>query len=128
MDAVKSAESLDDLISEWQAAGNKLNTEELHGFSESVGKLCNSLQTSVNQVAAFRKSFPSARYSEYGEAYHFLNCLLGDAKPIAQEVQDEINTQSQKINYEVSLIAVKESKSAIARKSSHLSIRFSHHT
>jgi hypothetical protein len=128
MDAVKSAESLDDLISEWQAAGNKLNTEELHGFSESVGKLCNSLQTSVNQVAAFRKSFPSARYSEYGEAYHFLNRLLGDAKPIAQEVQDEINTQSQKINYEVSLIAVKESKSAIARKSSHLSIRFSHHT
>jgi hypothetical protein len=116
MDAVKSAESLDDLTSQWQDVGKKLTTEELHGLSESAGKLCTSLQTSANQVAAFRKSFPSARYLEYGEAYHFLNRLLGDAKPVAQEIQDEINTQSQKINYDVSLLAVKESKSAIARK------------
>jgi hypothetical protein len=116
MDAVARATTLNLILYEWQNSGDNPSAAKLDQLSGSAKHICTSLQTSVNQVAAFRKSYPDARYSDYGEAYHFLIRLLGEAKPLAADIQEEINTQSQKINYEVSLMAVKESKSAIARK------------
>ena len=117
MDAIVLADSLNDLISEWQdvrTPGKKLSAEELEKFSRAAGQVCDSLQTSVNQVAAFRKSFPAARYSDFGEAYHFLNRLLGDAKPIMEEIKDEINKEQEDLNLKVSRSALEESRSAIA--------------
>lgn len=123
MDTIVLADRLDDLVSDWQNVSKKLSTKELELNSEMLGKLSQSaeeirasLQTSVNQVAAFRKSYPAARYSDFGEAYHFLNRLLGDAKPISGEIKDEVNRQQENLNLQVSRTALEESRSAISRK------------
>lgn len=122
MDAIVLTDSLDDLVSEWQDLRKKLSAEEtkhsekLKSLSQSADEVCNSLQTSVNQVAAFRKSYPAARYSDFGEAYHFLNRLLGDAKPVTREIKDEINRQQEDLNLKVSRTALEESRSAISRE------------
>jgi hypothetical protein len=122
MDAIVLADSLDDLVSEWQDMRKKLSANELkhskklEDLSQSAEEICASLQTSVNQVAAFRTSYPAARYSDFGEAYHFLNRLLGDAKPITGEIKDEINRQQEDLNLKVSRTALEESRSAISRE------------
>ena len=123
MDAIVLAGSLDDLVSDWQDVRKRLGTNELKpnskkldDLSQSADEICTSLQTSVNQVAAFRKSYPAARYSDFGEAYHYLNRLLGEVKPIAGEIKDEINSQQEDLNLKVSRSALEESRSAIARE------------
>jgi hypothetical protein len=122
MDAIVLADSLDDLVSEWQDLRKKLSADDemkyskkLEDVSQSSEEICASLQTSVNQVAAFRKSYPAARYSDFGEAYHFLNRLLGDAKPVTGEIKDETNRQQEVLNLKVSRKALEESRSAISR-------------
>jgi hypothetical protein len=123
MDAIVVADSLDDLVSDWQDLRKKLGTNELKhskkmdDLSQSAEEIRSSLQTSVNQVAAFRKSYPAARYSDFGEAYHYLNRLLVDAKPITGEIKDEINRQQEELNLKVSRAALEESRSAIASES-----------
>lgn len=122
MDAIVLADSLDNLVSEWQDVRKKLSVNELkhskklEDLSHSAEEVCNSLQTSANQVAAFRKSYPAARYSDFGEAYHFLSRLLGDAKPVTREIKDEINRQQEDLNLKVSRTALEESRSAISRE------------
>jgi len=123
MDAIVRADRLEDLVSEWQSLRKRLrakevepDSKELDSLSQSAEELSSSLQTSVNQVAAFRKSYPAARYSDFGEAYHFLNRLLGDAKPIMGEIKEEINRQQENLNHKVSTAALEESRSAISRK------------
>lgn len=116
MDACICAHSLDKLVSQWRDAPKALNSDELQDLLQLAKQSCNSLQTSVNQVAAFRKSYPAARRSDYDEAYHFLGRLLGEATPIAEEIKDLLETQHQMKTYEVSTLAVTESKSAIARE------------
>jgi hypothetical protein len=122
MDAIVLTDSLDDLVSEWQDLRKKLSADEmkhskkLEDLSQSAEEICTSLQTSANQVAAFRKSYPAARYSDFGEAYHFLNRLLGDAKPVTAEIKDEIKRQQEDLNLKVSRKALEESRSAISRE------------
>jgi hypothetical protein len=120
MDAIVLTDSLDDLVSEWQDLRKKLSADEmkhsrkLEDLSQSAEGIRTSLQISANQVAAFRKSYPAARYSDFGEAYHYLNRLLVDAKPITGEIKDEINRQQEELNLKVSRAALEESRSAIA--------------
>jgi hypothetical protein len=123
MDAIVIADSLDELVSEWQDLCKKLSADELKldskkltALSQSADEIRTSLQTSVNQIAAFRKSYPAARYSDFGEAYHYLNRLLVDAKPITGEIKDEMNRQQEDLNLKVSRKALEESRSAIARE------------
>jgi Mg2+ and Co2+ transporter CorA len=123
MDAIVLADSLDDLVSEWQDLRKKLSADDemkhskkLEKVSQSSEDIYTSLQTSANQVAAFRKSYPAARYSDFGEAYHFLSRLLGDAKPVTAEIKDEINRQQEDLNLKVSRKALEESRSAISRE------------
>ena len=80
-----------------------------------ANQTCAEIQTSVGQVAAFGKSFPSVRQSDYDEAYHFLERLLDQAKSMSQEIKETLDTQHQIKSFEVSSLAVHESKSAIAR-------------
>jgi hypothetical protein len=123
MDAIVLADSLDDLVTEWQDLRKKLSADDemkhsknLEKVSQSSEEVYTSLQTSVNQVAAFRKSYPAARYSDFGEAYHFLTRLLGDATPVTGEIKDEINKQQEDLNLKVSRKALEESRSAISRE------------
>jgi hypothetical protein len=122
MDAIVLTDLLDDLVSEWQDLRKKFSGDEmkhskkLEDLSQSAEGICTSLQTSANQVAAFRKSYPAARYSDFGEAYHYLNRLLGEAKPVTGEIKDEINKQQEDLNLKVSRKALEESRSAISRE------------
>ena len=123
MDAIVRADHLEDLVSEWEnlrrrlsANELKLESQELEKLSQTAEEICSSLQISVNQVAAFSKSYPAARHSDFGEAYHFLNRLLGDAKPITGEIKDVINKQQEELNLKVSRTALEESRSAISRE------------
>lgn len=115
MDAIIRARSLEALPSAWSAANMPADINELREIHVMATQTCAELQTSVNQVAAFNKSFPSVRQSDFHDAYHFLERLLDEAKSRAQEIKETIDTQHQIKTFEVSSLAVHESKSAIAR-------------
>lgn len=114
MDAIMRASSIDDLVSQWPGAGKAVETNELLEVSALARQTCTALQISVNQVADFRKSYPSVRQSDYRDAYHFLERLLREAKDMAEQIKDTLDTQHQINNIEMSSLAVHESKSAIA--------------
>jgi hypothetical protein len=114
MDAVMRARSIDVLASRWPDTSKSVDTHDLREISQLANQTCAELQTSVNQVVAFNRSYPSVRQSYYHDAYHFLERLLTEAKSMAQEIKDLFDTQHQTKNIEVSTLAVHESKSAIA--------------
>lgn len=115
MDAIVRARSIEHLAIRWPNANKTADINELREISLMASQTCAELQLSVNQVAAFNRSFPSVRQSDYHEAYHFLERLLDEAKSMAQEIKEAFDTQHQIKNFEVSSLAVHESKSAIAR-------------
>jgi hypothetical protein len=115
MDAIVRARSVEHLASLLPDASKTADTNELREVSMMANQTCAELQTSVNQVAAFSKSFPSVRQSDFHDAYHFLERLLGEAKRMAHDIKETLDTQHQIKNFEVSSLAVHESKSAIAR-------------
>jgi hypothetical protein len=115
MDAIVRADSLDYLASQWLDGHKSADISALHEISLIASKTCAELEMSVKQVAAFNKSFPSVRQSDYHDAYHFLERLLDEAKRIAQEIKETLDSQHQIKNFEVAALAVHESKSAIAR-------------
>jgi hypothetical protein len=115
MDAIVRARSIENLALILPDASKTADTNELREVSVMAGQTCAELQTSFSQVAAFSKSFPSVRQSDYHDAYHFLERLLDEAKRIAQEIKETLDTQHQIKNFEVAALAVHESKSAIAR-------------
>jgi len=116
MDGVKSELSIDFLTSQWLTAPKDIDTDGLNHLSQSATGICTSLQTSVGQISAFRRSHPAAKCLGSDEAEHYLDRLLANAKPIAEEIQDKINKRQEKLNLEVSTTALKESRSALARK------------
>jgi hypothetical protein len=89
---------------------------EMYNLARSARKTCASLQTSINQVSAFCRSYPTARRSDYDEGSHMLERLLGEAKPLSEEIQICINTQQQRDQHEETQLSIGESKNAVARK------------
>jgi Mg2+ and Co2+ transporter CorA len=117
MDAVKCSYSFHHLLTSWQCVfKSELSIEDMYRLSHSARMTCVSLQTSISQVAAFHRSFPAARRSDSDEASHFLERLLGEAKPLSGEIQASINTQQQRDQHEETRLAIGESKNTIARK------------
>jgi hypothetical protein len=115
MDAIARACSLDVLASQWPDANKPADINELREISLIASQTCAELQTSAKQVAAFNKSFPSVKKSDYHDAHHFLERLLDEAETTAREIKESLDTQHQIKKFEVSALAVHESKSAIAR-------------
>jgi len=115
MDAIMRARSIEYLASQWPDTSKSFDINELRQFDSRTNETLAEIQTSVNQVAAFSKSFSSARQSDYHEAYHFLERLLDQAKSMVREIKETLDTQHQIKSFEVSSLAVHESKSAIAR-------------
>jgi hypothetical protein len=113
MDAVESMYSFHHLLTDWRR-GPK--TQDMYELAHLARRTCASLQTSVNQVSAFRRSYPTARRSDYDEGSHMLERLLGEAKPLSEEIQVCINTRQQKDQHEETRLAIGESKNAVARK------------
>ena len=115
MDAIRRARSIDYIASHWPDSNKVSDINKLREVSLEASQTLAEIQISVNQVAAFSKSFPLVRQSDYHEAYHFLERLLDQAKSMAQEIKEILDTQQQIKTFEVSSLAVHESKSAIAR-------------
>lgn len=109
------ARSIDYQASHWPDASKAVDINKLREIFLMANQTCAEIQTSVGQVAAFSRSFPSVRQSDYDEAYHFLERLLDQAKSMTQEIKEILDMQYQIKNFEVSSLAVHESKSAIAR-------------
>jgi hypothetical protein len=116
MDAIMRAGSLDELASRWPDTSEVIDINHLREISVLAKQICTDLQTSVNQVAAFHKSVPAVRQSDYHNASHFLERLLTEAKAMAEDIKDEFDAHQQIKNIEVASLAVNESKSAIARE------------
>jgi hypothetical protein len=113
MDAVESTCSFHNLLTDWQGVSEIM---DMYDLARSARKTCASLQTSINQVSAFRRNYPTARRSDYDEGYHMLERLLGEAKPLSEEIQVCINTRQQKDQHEETRLAIGESKNAVARR------------
>lgn len=115
LDAVVSADALDGIVYErLQLQTDGVADQEM---SLRIRQTCASLRASVNQVEAFRNSYPSTRSSDYHDANQFLERLLGDASALAQDIKETFDAQHQFKNLQLSTLAVKETRSAIARKS-----------
>ena len=124
MDAVECMYSFRNLLADWRGVFRrletqdmyKLETQDMYKLARSARKTCASLQISINQVAAFRRSHPTARHSECYEASHILERLLGEAKPVSEEIQVCINTKQQIDQHEETRLAIGESKNTVARE------------
>jgi hypothetical protein len=116
MDAVECMYSFHNLLDDWRRVFRRLETRDMYKLARSARKTCASLQISINQVAAFRRSHPTARHSECDEASHVLERLLGEAKPVSEEIQVCINTKQQKDQHEETQLAIGESKNTVARE------------
>lgn len=118
MDAMTSAERLNKLA--YQRPSVSIHdTTDANEISSQARQICASLQASVDQVAAFQRSRPSARSSDYLDAYHFLQRLHDNAKALSQDIKESFDTKHQLKSIEVSTAAVNETRSAIARKYAH---------
>lgn len=114
MDSTEHACNIESLTSWWQNSSESADAQEFHRIHSEARQACNSLQNSVNQVAAFSRSFPSARQADYHEAYHLLERLLTEVKNMTEDIKHTFDAQHQIKNNEVASLAVQESKSAIA--------------
>lgn len=119
LDAVVSADALDGIVYErlhLQSDG-AADADNMQEMSLRIRQTCASLRASVNQVAAFRNSYPATRSSDYHDANHFLERLLSDASALARDIKETFDAQHQFKNLQLSTLAVNETRSAIARKS-----------
>lgn len=115
MDAIINAETLNALALRRRPHATP-KVEDANDILMQARQTCASLQASVEQVAAFGRSHPSTRPSDYHNAQEFLERLLDDARTLAKDIKESFNTEHQLQNMQVSRLAVKETRSAIARR------------
>jgi hypothetical protein len=93
------------------------NQEEL---ARQTSDLCKTLQSDISQIIALQRT-PGVRirFSDYEEGLLMLERLLGEARVIAADVRESLDTQHRIKNTQVAELAINESRSAIAGKFAH---------
>lgn len=114
MDAIISAEELDDVAHRLPDSGDTPKPEAQREVASKVKRLCASLNASVRQVNAFKKDCPTVLRKDYDGALLVLERILGEAQAIAEDVKDSLDTQHQMKSIQKSELAINESRSAIA--------------
>jgi hypothetical protein len=84
-------------------------------LSKQTTDLCKTLQSDISQVIALQKT-PDVciRHTDYEGALLMLERLLGEAKVIAADVRESLDSQHRDKNTQVAELAINESRSAIA--------------
>jgi hypothetical protein len=84
-------------------------------LSKQTADLCKTLQSDISQVIALQKT-PDVciRHSDYEGALLMLERLLGEARVIAADIRESLDSQHRDKNTQVAELAINESRSAIA--------------
>jgi hypothetical protein len=84
-------------------------------LSKQTADLCKTLQSDISQVIALQRT-PDVciRYSDYEGPLLMLERLLGEARVIAADIRESLDSQHRDKNTQVAELAINESRSAIA--------------